>query len=87
MTAAETQQVKLAARLLLDRLQSQYPKVLVQDWHRDDQSQRQVRAVVETVLDQNLPTTYSRQLFTEKCDRIRRGCLKSQRESQTIAME
>lgn len=70
MTTAETQQVKLAARLLLDRLQAQYPKVLVQDWHRDDQSQRRVRAVVETVLDQNLPTTYSRQLFTEKCDRI-----------------
>ena len=70
MTAAETQQAKLAAKSLLNRLQEQHPKVLVQDWHRDDQSKRRVKSAVEEVLDQNLPDTYTRKLFTEKCDII-----------------
>ncbi|PZV22119.1 MAG: deoxyribonuclease [Leptolyngbya sp.] len=70
MTAAETQQVKLAAKSLLSRLQAQQPKVLVQDWHRDDQTQRRVKSVVEEVLDQNLPDTYTRMLFSEKCNTV-----------------
>ncbi|MEM6714839.1 MAG: type I restriction endonuclease subunit R [Cyanobacteria bacterium P01_C01_bin.147] len=70
MTAAETQQVKLAAKSLLDRLQSKQPKVLVQDWHRDDQSKRQVESAIEDVLDQNLPDTYNRVLFSERCKRV-----------------
>ena len=70
MTAAETQQVKLAARSLLLRLLAKQPKVLVQDWYRDDQSKRKVKSAVEEVLDQNLPDSYTRILFTEKCETI-----------------
>jgi type I restriction enzyme R subunit len=70
MTIAETQQVKLAARSLLSRLLAQQPKVLVQDWYRDDQSKRKVKSAVEEVLDQNLPDSYTRILFTEKCETI-----------------
>jgi type I restriction enzyme R subunit len=70
MTAAEIQQVKLAAKSLLNRLQDQQPKVLVQDWYRDDQIKLRVKSVVEEVLDQNLPDTYNRMMFSEKCNKV-----------------
>lgn len=70
MTKAETQKVKLAAKALLHRLLDEPPKVLVQDWHKDSQTQKIVRSAVESVLDKNLPNSYSRKLFKEACDRI-----------------
>ena len=70
MTQDETQKVKLAAKSLLHRLLEESPKVLVQDWYKDSQSQRVVRAAVEQVLDANLPDTYDRMLFKEKCDTV-----------------
>lgn len=70
MTKAETQKVRLAAKALLHRLLEEHPKVLVQDWHKDNQSQKVVRSTVEQVLDTNLPETYDRVLFKAKCDDI-----------------
>lgn len=70
MTMEETQKVKLAAKSLLERLLSTQPKVLVQDWYKNDQTQRQVKSTVETVLDQNLPESYDRAIFKMKCDSI-----------------
>ncbi|WP_066377992.1 type I restriction endonuclease subunit R [Anabaena sp. CA = ATCC 33047] len=70
MTADETQKVKLAAKSLLQRLTAEQPKVLVQDWYKDMQSQRRVKSVVEAVLDQNLPESYDRALFKFKCDTV-----------------
>lgn len=48
--------LKLAAKDLIVRLLQSHPKVLVQDWWKDGQTQRQVRAVIEDVLDKDLPT-------------------------------
>jgi type I restriction enzyme, R subunit len=70
MTAEETQKVKLAAKSLLTRLLATQPKVLVQDWYKDDQSQRRVKSTVEEVLDQNLPNSYDRVIFKAKCDTV-----------------
>ncbi len=70
MTVEETQKVKLAAKYLLERLLSTQPKVLVQDWYKNDQSQRQVKSTVENVLDQTLPTSYKRAIFKAKCDKV-----------------
>jgi type I restriction enzyme R subunit len=70
MTAEETQKVKLAAKSLLTRLLSTQPKVLIQDWYKDDQSQRRVKSTVEEILDQNLPDSYDRVLFKAKCDNV-----------------
>jgi type I restriction enzyme, R subunit len=70
MTAEETQKIKLAAKSLLTRLLATQPKVLVQDWYKDDQSQRRVKSTVEDVLDQNLPGSYDRILFKAKCDNV-----------------
>lgn len=70
MTQEETQNVKLAAKSLLHRLLEEHPKVLVQDWYRDTQSQKIVRSAVEQVLNSKLPESYDRLLFKEKCDNV-----------------
>ena len=70
MTQDETQRVKLAAKRLLKRLVEETPKVLVQDWYKDQQTQRQVRSEIERVLDEGLPDTYERALFKQKCDNV-----------------
>src|SRR5262245_56932175 len=38
MTKAETQKVRLTAKSLLRRLREESPKVLVQDWFKEEQS-------------------------------------------------
>jgi type I restriction enzyme R subunit len=70
MTKAETQRVRLAAKALLHRLRDEAPVVLVQDWFKDSQSRQRVKAAVETVLHEELPDTYDRALFTEKCNAV-----------------
>ena len=70
MTQEETRKVKLAAKSLLHRLLEEHPRVLVQDWYKDTQTQKQVRSAVEQVLDSNLPESYDRMLFKEKCDNV-----------------
>ena len=70
MTQEETQNVRLAAKSLLHRLLEEHPKVLVQDWHKDGQSKRKVLSAVEEVLNTNLPESYDRVLFKEKCDNV-----------------
>ncbi len=70
MTEAETQQMHRAARSLLHRLKEETPPVLVQDWYRDSQTQQVVRSAIGEVLDEHLPATYERGLFTEKRDSV-----------------
>ena len=71
MTKAEEQQIKLAAKHLITRLLQEHPKVLVQDWWKDGQTQRKVKDAIEDVLDEDLPEEeYDRRLFKEKCDNI-----------------
>lgn len=68
MTKDEEQKVRLAAKSVLHRLIEEQPKVLIQDWFKDGQSRTRVRSAVETVLDDTLPNSYDRALFTEKCN-------------------
>ncbi len=70
MTKAEERAVKQAAQALLKRLREETPQVMVQDWHKDGQSQARVKTVVERVLDQKLPDSYDRVLFKTTCDRV-----------------
>ena len=70
MTKAEEIKVKNAAKHLLKRLIEEQPKVLVQDWHKDSQSQLRVRTAVEEVMDRDLPETYDKKLFREKSARL-----------------
>lgn len=49
----------------------EHPKVLVQDWWKDGQTQRKVKDAIEEVLDEDLPEeSYDRRLFKEKCDNV-----------------
>tara|TARA_R110002111_G_scaffold124196_7_gene188326 strand:+ start:12 stop:1277 length:1266 start_codon:yes stop_codon:yes gene_type:complete len=70
MTKKEEQKVKLAAKALLHRLLDEQPKVLVQDWYKDEQTRQTVQSEVAKVLDDNLPGSYSRKIFKEKCDNL-----------------
>lgn len=70
MTKAEEIKVKNAARHLLRRLIKEKPKVLVQDWYKDVQSQLVVKTAIEEVMDAELPGTYDKKLFKEKSGRL-----------------
>ena len=70
LTQDETQRVKLAAKHLMKRLVEEQPKVLVQNWHQSTQTQQQVRAEIERVLDDDLPESYDRTTFKQKCDNV-----------------
>jgi type I restriction enzyme R subunit len=70
LTQAEEQEVKLAAKHLITRLLDEHPKVLVQDWWKDGQTQRKVKTAVEQVLDDGLPDSYDRVSFKEKSDNV-----------------
>jgi type I restriction enzyme R subunit len=70
MTKDEAQKVKLAARSLLQRLINGKPKVLVQDWYKDSQTQEKVKTAVEKVLDKTLPESYDKELFQIKRDSV-----------------
>lgn len=70
LTKAEEQKVKLAAKHLISRLLDEHPRILVQDWWKDGQTQRIVKAAVEEVLDNDLPLSYDRMAFKEKADNV-----------------
>ncbi|NCB39668.1 MAG: type I restriction endonuclease subunit R [Erysipelotrichia bacterium] len=66
MTRDEEILVKNAARHLLKRLIDEQPKVLIQDWFKDTQSQIRVKSAIDEVLDDELPDTYEKELFRHK---------------------
>ena len=70
MTKDEEQAVKLAAKLLLRRLKEEQPKVLVQNWHLDNQSRKRVNKTIEEILNEKLPPSYNKEQFKEKRDII-----------------
>lgn len=70
LTKAEEQQVKLAARALLKRLQETRPKVLIEGWERDNQSRKRVKSAMEEVLDDKLPDTFDKHDFSARSEQI-----------------
>jgi len=70
LTQDEEQRVKLAAKHLLRRLVEEHPKVLVQDWYKDAQTQTRVRSEISRVLNDDLPASYDRALFEQKCAKV-----------------
>jgi type I restriction enzyme R subunit len=70
LTKAEEIKVKNAARHLLKRLVEEQPKVLVQDWFKDRQSQIKVQTAIETVLNDDLPESYEKDVFKSKSGKL-----------------
>ena len=68
LTKAEEQKVKLAAKNLLHKLKDDKPTVLITDWYKDTQTRFQVQAAIKTVLDNSLPESYDRAVYSAKCD-------------------
>jgi type I restriction enzyme R subunit len=70
MTKEEDVRVKNAAKHLLKRLVEEQPKVFVQDWYKDSQSQLRVKAAIDTVLDSDLPESYDRMIFKDRSQKL-----------------
>lgn len=70
MTKEEEKRVKLAAQSLLQRLIEEHPRVLIQDWYKDSQTRLKVKSAIEEVLNDGLPETYDRRIFSKKCDNV-----------------
>jgi type I restriction enzyme R subunit len=68
LTKDEEQKVKLAAKNLLHRLQEERPTVLINDWHKDTQTRMQVQAAIKKVLNDALPDSYNREVYSTKCE-------------------
>lgn len=67
LTEKERQQVKHAARDLLQTLKDQK---LVLDWRKRRQSRAEVLLAIEVVLDAELPLRFDPGLYRQKCDAI-----------------
>lgn len=70
LTKAEEKNVKLAAKELLEILFDAKNKILIQEWHKEKETQELVRQEIIKILDRDLPNSYERQTFTEKTDII-----------------
>lgn len=68
LTKDEEQKVKLAAKNLLHRLKNEKPTVLINDWHKDTQSKLQVQSAIKRVLNDTLPQSYDKAVYSEKCE-------------------
>jgi type I restriction enzyme R subunit len=65
LTAKERKQVKLAARKLLETLKAEK---LTLDWRKRQQARAAVRVAIEEILDQQLPETYTPEVYQQKCE-------------------
>lgn len=68
LTKEEEQKVKLAAKKLLHRLKEERPTILINDWHKDTQTRMQVQTAIKKVLDDTLPGSYDRAIYSTKCE-------------------
>ena len=64
----EEKEVKLAAHNLLEILFDAKNKILIQEWHKDKATQEVVRQEIKRILNDTLPQSYDRQVFSEKSD-------------------
>jgi type I restriction enzyme R subunit len=67
LSPKDKEQVRQATLDLLEVLKREK---LVLDWRQRQQSRAQVRATIENILDQELPTLYTADLYQQKCDTV-----------------
>jgi type I restriction enzyme, R subunit len=68
LTKEEEKSVKLAASDLLKILFDAKNKILIQEWHKDKATQEMVRQEIKKILNEKLPDSYDRKVFSEKTD-------------------
>jgi len=59
--------VKLAAKELLTKLKKEK---LVLEWRKKQQARASVLVTIEEILDRNLPKSYSKEIFQDKCQQV-----------------
>lgn len=67
LTHRERNQVKLAARDLLNKLKAE---MLVLDWRKRQQSRAAVLVAIEEVFDKELPERYTPDIYRQKCELV-----------------
>lgn len=67
MTEKEKKQVKKAAKELIATLKT---GKLVLDWRKRQQTRENVRLTVQKLLDEALPDSYTRQIYSQKCEEV-----------------
>lgn len=67
LSEKEKQQVKVAARQLLETLKKEK---LVLDWRKKQQARAEVLYTIEKVLDDDLPRSFSTELYRKKCELV-----------------
>ena len=70
LTNQEEKKVKLAAKNLYLKLESNKQKLLVVDWFKDEQPLTRVRSVIKEELDKDLPESYDMETFINKTELI-----------------
>jgi type I restriction enzyme R subunit len=68
LTKAEEQKVKLAAKNLYKKLLEEKTKVMVVDWYKDEQPKQKVLDIIRISLNNDLPESYDREVFSTKTD-------------------
>lgn len=66
LTQAEEQKVKLAAKNLYRKLTEEKKNVMVVDWYKDEQPRQKVMAIIQNSLNNDLPDSYDREVFSTK---------------------
>ncbi|MBP5398766.1 MAG: type I restriction endonuclease subunit R [Bacteroidales bacterium] len=66
LTQAEEQKVKLAAKNLYKKLTEEKQNVMVVDWYKDEQPKQKVLAIIQVCLNNDLPESYDREVFSSK---------------------
>ena len=66
LTQAEEQKVKLAAKNLYKKLTEEKKNVMVVDWYKDEQPRQKVMAIIQISLNNDLPDSYDREVFSTK---------------------
>lgn len=67
LSEKDKQQVKAAARQLLETLKKEK---LVLDWRKKQQARAEVLNIIEKVLDDDLPRSFSTEFYRKKCELV-----------------
>lgn len=66
LSKQDTQKVKLAAKNLFHKLIENKESIFVIDWYKDENTTLKLKKTVEESLDEDLPSTYDKELFQSK---------------------
>lgn len=70
LTEKEKEQVKLSAKKLYQSITREDSETKIIDWYKDEQPKKKVKLKVEKILDNFLPYSYNKELFTKKSDMV-----------------